>query len=177
LKRSSKLSSKRRSSYIITARLREKNENSCGASEFCKERKDDWDAQSEDNGASKNLTKGREFPAPKLSCVQISNFRIGLYYQLNVVKRTKEKPSDLNVLKLERLELGSYCPVRRLKGKHYLGFERSKPIAMQTRRISEVDFESRCSNLRKEKMSQSGKVSDNEDVFTLDIEPIQGLDI
>jgi len=154
-------------------RLREKNENSCGGSDYCKERKDDWDAQPEDNGARKNLPKAREFAAPKLSCVQISNFRIPLYYQLNVVKKTKEKPSDLNSLKLERLELGNYCPVTRLKGKHYLRFERSKPIAMQTQRISEVDFESRCSNLRKGKRSQSDKGSDNEDVFTLDIEPIQ----
>jgi len=154
-------------------RLREKNGCSCPASGYCKERKDDWDAQSEDNGARKNLQKARELPAPKLSCKQISNFRIRLYYQLNVVRRTKEKPSDLNSLKLERLELGSYCPVTRLKATHYLGFERSKPIAMQTRRISEVDFESRCSNLRKGKRSQSDKGSDNEDVFTLDIEPIQ----
>jgi len=153
-------------------RLGEKNKNSCRGSEYCKERKDDWDAQSEDNGARKNLPKARELPAPKLSCVEISNFRIRLYYQLNVVKRTKEKPSDVNSLKLERLELGSYCPLTRLKGKHYLGFERSKPIEMETRRISKVDFESRCSNLRKRKMSQSDKGFDNEDVFTLDIEPI-----
>jgi len=154
-------------------RLREKKENSCGGSEYCKELKDDWGAQSEDNGARKNLPKARQFPAPKLACVQISHLRTRLYYELNVVKRTKEKPSDLNSLKLERLELGSYCPVTRLKGKHYLGFERSKPIAMQTRRISEVDFESRCSNLRKGKLRQSDKGSDNEDVFTLDIKPIQ----
>jgi len=148
-------------------RLREKKENS--DSEYCKKRKDDWDTQPEGNGARKNLPKARELPAPKLSCSQISNFRIRLYYQLNVVKRTKEKPANLNSLKLGRLELGSHCPVTQVKGKHYLGFERSKPIAMQTRRRSEVDFESRCSNLRKGKMSQSDKGSDNEDVFALDI--------
>jgi len=154
-------------------RWREKKENSCGGIVYCKEREDDWDAQSEDNGACKNLLKARESPAPKLACVQISHLRTRLYYELNVVKRTKEKPSDFNPLNLERLELGSYYPVTRLNGKHYLGFERSKPIAMETRRISEVDFESRCSNLRKGKISQSDKGSDNEDVFTLDIEPTQ----
>jgi len=153
--------------------LREKNEISGSESEYyCKESNSDWDTQSKGNGITRNITKARESPAPKLSFVQRSNFRIRLYYQLNVVKRTKEKPAKLNSLKLERLELGSYCPLKRLKGKH-LGFERSKPIAMQTRRISDVEFDSRSSKLLNGEMSESDKGSDSQDVFALDIDPIE----
>jgi len=152
--------------------LREKNEISSSKSKYCKESIGDWDTLSKGNVIPRNITKARESPAPKLSCVQKADFRIRLYYQLNVVKRTKEKPANLNSLKLERLELGSYCPLKRLKGKHYLGFERSKPIAMQTRRISDVEFDSRSSKLLKGETSESDKGSDNEDVFALDIEPI-----
>jgi len=152
--------------------LREKNEISSSKNEYCKESNGDWETQSKGNGIPRNITKVRESPAPKLSCVQKADFRIRLYYQLNVVKRTKEKPPNLNSLKLERLELGSYCPLKRLKGKHYLGYERSKPIAMQTRRINEVEFDSRSSKMLKGETSESDKGSDSEDVFALDIEPI-----
>jgi len=153
--------------------LREKNKISGSGSEYCKESNGDWDTQSKGNGITRNIRKARESPAPKLSFVQRSNFRNRLYYQLNVVKGTKEKPANLNTLKLERLELGSYCPLKRLKGKHYLGFERSKPISMQTRRISEVDFDSRSSKLPNGEISESDNGSDSQDVFTLDIGPIE----
>jgi len=148
--------------------LREKNSGS--ESEYCKESNGDWDTRSKGNGITRNITKARGSPAPKLSFVQRSNFRIRLYYQLNVVKRTKEKPAKLNSLKLERLELGSYCPLKRLKGKH-LGFERSQPIAMQTRRLSDVEFDRRSSKLPNGEMSESDKGSDSQDVFALDIDP------
>jgi len=137
-------------------------------SKYSRKRTDRWD---DEEGRSK-LRKVQKPATPNLSDVQRSNFRIRLYYQLNVVKRVNEKPSYLYSLPYERSNFNGYSSVTRLKGKHHFVVERSKPIAIDARRISDFHFGTCDRKLRAGKTSQSDKGSDNEDVFVLDIEPI-----
>jgi len=140
-------------------------DDSSGESEYFRKRKNDYDG--EEHGG--NFQKIKKPATPNLSHIQRSNFRIRLYYQLNVVKRVKEKPSYLHSLPCERSNLKRYRPVTRLSN---FVVERSKPIAIHARRISHVDFEDSKTMLRDDKTSQSDSWPDNEDVFALDIEPI-----
>jgi len=160
--------------YAVDTRLRGKKKKSLRKIEYHKKFSDDPYAQTEESNKRNNLSKPA---ASSLSGVQRSNFRIRLYYQLNVVKRQTVKSPYINSLKMKGQEHGSYCPAARIKLRHSYGVERSTPIAMQSRRISDVDFVNEDTNLRKEKTSHSDIESENEDVFVLDIEPIPNLDI
>jgi len=159
----------------IDVRLGNKSKISRSESEYFEKRNEDWDSQAGEGSKQNNFRKVYKPETPNLSGVQRSNFRIRLYYQLNVVERTMEKPSYIT-LHLDRQKLGKYCPVTRLNGKQYLWVERSKPIAMQSRfhdrRISDIDLGKRDNMFRRGKTNQSDKASDDEDIFALDIEPI-----
>jgi len=137
-----------------------------GKSEYFRKRKNERD----DKEDRRNFQKTKKLVTTNLSDMQRSNFRIRLYYQLNVVKRVHEKPSYLYSLPCERSDLMGYRPVTRLND-HFV-VERSKPIAINARRISDVDFRNSEIKLREDKRSQSDKGSDSEDVFVLDIHPI-----
>jgi len=184
LERSSKQSSKRRSSYFRTARDRnladshtekDREFQDCEAdqsgsdSEYLRKRKD----SGYDEEDRSNLQKVQKPSTVKLSDIQKSNFRIRLYHQLNILKRANEKSLyRYSLHKWERPNLGIYCPVTRLKEKHHVEVERSKPIAINSRRIRDFESENSPIELRKVKTSQFDKVSDNEDIFRLDIEPV-----
>jgi len=183
LERSSKQSSKGRFSYFRTARDRnladshtekDREFQDCEAyesgsdSEYLRKRRD----SGYDEEDRSNLQKVQKPSTVKLSNIQKSNFRIRLYYQLNVLKRVNEKSLyRWSLPKWERPNLGIYCPVTRLKEKHHFLAEISKPIAINSRRIRDFDFENSHIELREVKTSQFDKVSDNEDIFRLDIEP------
>jgi len=149
----------------VDHKLTDKNTRTRRENEYIKERNDVWNAQPE-GGRQNNIRKVRISETPTLSDLQRSNFRLRLYYQLNVVKRPIENTSYVNSLHLERQE---QCPVTRPKGKHYLGIERSKPIPMKIQRISDIDFGNSPSELPKIETMLSDIGSDIEDVFALDI--------
>jgi len=135
-----------------------------GESEYFRKRRDDWD----DEEDRRNSHKTKKPAPPNLSNIQSSNFRIRLYYQLNVVKRANKKPSYLYSLPCELSNLERCRPVTRLMGKHHFVVERSKPIAIHARRIRDVEFGNFVVKLREDK-TKSGSWSDNEDIFALDI--------
>jgi len=140
-----------------------RNESKC-----CRERRDDWDATPAGAYKSINARRVQKSKAPNLSSAQRSNFRIRLYNQLNVVKRPIEKPSYYVNPYLERHKVEMQTPGIDQRGKHIL-VERSKPIEVQKRRISDVVLEDREDMLPKRKTIQSDKEPENEDLFALDI--------
>jgi len=158
--------------------------DSSSENECFRKRKDDRD----DEEDRRNFQKSKKPATPNLSDIQRSNFRMRLYYQLNVVERVNLKPSFLYSLPVERSSLKSprergrkrerererllYSRAIPLKRKYHFVVERSKPIAIHARRIIDDHFGNSEMKFREDKTSQSDKWSDNEDVFALDIEPI-----
>jgi len=137
-------------------------------SEYFGKRTDGWD-----NGAGRSSHRKVKKPAtPNLSDVQRSNFRIRLYYQLNLVNRENEKPSYLYSLHSERSNIKTLSPVTRPKEKRHFMIERSKPIPIHSWRFSDFHYGGSDSKLREGKTSPSDRESDNEDIFVLDIGPI-----
>jgi len=132
--------------------------------EYFRKRTDGWDDEA-GRSSHREVTKPAK---PNLSDVQSSNFRMRLYYQLNVVKREKEKPWYRYSLS----NLKTYSPAKRLKEKRHFMVERSKPITINSRRLNDFHFENSSSKLREVKANQSDKKSDSEDIFVLDIGPI-----
>jgi len=96
-----------------------------------------------------------------LSSIHKPNFRVRLYYQLNVVDRRSKLPSHLNLLPFDsKSQVG-----RGSEGRIHQDIKRSKPIAMNKGRMSDFDV----SGYDREWPVGSVSRSDNEDVFTLDI--------
>jgi len=137
-----------------------------------KKQMDNWLKGSERNRVNNELEK--HVARPTLTAVRSSNFRIRLYHQLNVVKRSSNKPSYLHKSAFNPRSLpasfanlgGSFGFGRRAE----LEFERSKPIAMDTRRTSDGELGDNDRQWPKGTSSGEGG-SDNDDVFALDIEP------
>jgi len=99
------------------------------------------------------LKKSRKQCNYNLLSLRTSNFRNGLYHQLNVLKRNSLLSNRQNIPYI------SYPIIPNI------GVERSKPTALPERRIdsvfrnSEINFQNAVRN----------KAVDNEDIFVLDI--------
>jgi len=139
-----------------------------------KKQRDNWVKRSERNQVNNEL-EPQHVSRPILTAVRTSNFRIRLYHQLNVVERSSKKPSYLHKSPFIPRSLptsfanlsGSFGFGRRAE----LEFERSKPIAMDTRRTNDSELGDHDRKWPEGPSSRSEGGSDYEDVFALDIEP------
>jgi len=139
-----------------------------------KKQQDNWVKRSDRNQVNSDL-EPQHMSRPTLTAVRTSNFRIRLYHQLNVVERSSKKPSYLHKSPFIPRSLptsfanlgGSFGFRRRAK----LEFERSKPIAMDTRRTNDGELGDHDRKWPEGPSSRSEGGSGNEDVFALDIEP------
>lgn len=99
---------------------------------------------------------------PNLSSIHKANFRLRLYYQLNVVGRRSKLPSHLYSFPSNSNSRGG----RGYEGRIHKEFERSKPIMMSKGRMIDGDG----GGCDREWPVGPVSRSDNEDFFTLNIE-------
>jgi len=97
---------------------------------------------------------------PKLSSINRPNFRVHLYYQLNVIGRRSKLQSHLNSSPFSSNSIDR----RGHKGRTHQEFERSKPIAMNKERI--IDNVDGCFD--REWSVDPASRFDNEHIFALD---------
>jgi len=144
--------------YLIIGQ-NDNNTEDCYMEESCRNKK---------AAKCRDLTEGDRYSkletqksvCPKLSSINRPNFRVHLYYQLNVIGRHSKLPSHLNSSPFSSNSVDR----RGHKGRTHQEFERSKPIAMNEERI--IDNDDGCCD--REWSVDPASRFDNEDIFALD---------